>query len=54
MILDVDGVAFTYRSIPVIRDVTFSLAPHQVLAILGPNGVGKTTLLICMNAILKP
>lgn len=54
MILDVDGVAFTYRSIPVIRDVTFSLQSHQVLAILGPNGVGKTTLLKCMNAILKP
>ena len=54
MILDVDGVAFTYRSSPVIRDITFSLRPHQVLAILGPNGVGKTTLLKCMNAILRP
>ncbi|MDD3932606.1 MAG: ABC transporter ATP-binding protein [Methanoculleus sp.] len=54
MILDVDGVAFTYRSSPVIRDITFSLSPHQVLAILGPNGVGKTTLLKCMNAILRP
>ncbi|MDN5341001.1 MAG: iron complex transport system ATP-binding protein [Euryarchaeota archaeon] len=54
MILDVDGVAFTYRSSPVIRDITFDLRPHQVLAILGPNGVGKTTLLKCMNAILRP
>jgi iron complex transport system ATP-binding protein len=54
MILNVDGVAFTYRSSPVIRDITFSLRPHQVLAILGPNGVGKTTLLKCMNAILRP
>ncbi|MCE5338104.1 MAG: ABC transporter ATP-binding protein [Methanomicrobiaceae archaeon] len=54
MIIDVDGVAFTYRSSPVIRDITFSLRPHQVLAILGPNGVGKTTLLKCMNAILRP
>ncbi len=54
MILDVDGVAFTYRSSPVIQDITFDLRPHQVLAILGPNGVGKTTLLKCMNAILRP
>ena len=54
MILEVDGVAFTYRSAPVIREVTFGVRPHQILAILGPNGVGKTTLLKCMNAILKP
>ena len=54
MILEVDGVAFTYRSAPVIREITFDLEPHQVLAILGPNGVGKTTLLKCMNAILRP
>ncbi|MDV4341678.1 ABC transporter ATP-binding protein [Methanoculleus sp. YWC-01] len=54
MILDVDGVAFNYRSASVIRDITFDLRPHQVLAILGPNGVGKTTLLKCMNTILRP
>ncbi|MDN7025893.1 ABC transporter ATP-binding protein [Methanoculleus sp. FWC-SCC1] len=54
MILEVDDVAFTYRSAPVIREVTFALRPHETLAILGPNGVGKTTLLKCMNAILKP
>ncbi|KAF5042948.1 putative siderophore transport system ATP-binding protein YusV [anaerobic digester metagenome] len=54
MILDVNGVDFTYRSTPVLREITFDLAPRQVLAILGPNGVGKTTLLKCMNAILRP
>ena len=54
MILDVNGVAFTYRSAPIIQDITFDLRPHQTLAILGPNGVGKTTLLKCMNAILRP
>ena len=54
MILEVDGVAFTYRSTPVIQDIAFGVRPHQILAILGPNGVGKTTLLKCMNAILKP
>ncbi|MDI6866786.1 ABC transporter ATP-binding protein [Methanoculleus sp.] len=54
MILNVDGVAFNYRSAPVIQDIAFDLWPHQVLAILGPNGVGKTTLLKCMNAILRP
>lgn len=54
MILDVNGVAFTYRSAPVLQEITFDLAPRQILAILGPNGVGKTTLLKCMNTILRP
>lgn len=54
MILDVNGVEFQYRSKEVLRDIKFHLNNNEILAILGPNGVGKTTLLKCMNAILKP
>ncbi|MFO7899638.1 MAG: ABC transporter ATP-binding protein, partial [Planctomycetota bacterium] len=46
--------AFSYRSRPVLRDVTFQVAEGELLAILGPNGVGKTTALKCINAILRP
>ena len=38
----------------VLKDVTFDLAPGKFLAILGNNGVGKSTLLKCFNHILKP
>jgi len=54
MILHVSGLAFTYNSHPVLEEIEFSLAEGELLAILGPNGVGKTTLLKCMNAIHKP
>ncbi len=54
MILEVNGVEFQYRSKEVLTDIRFHLQKNEVLAILGPNGVGKTTLLKCMNAILKP
>jgi iron complex transport system ATP-binding protein len=54
MILEVRGVEFAYRSSDVLRDITFDIKENEIIAILGPNGVGKTTLLKCMNAILTP
>ncbi|WP_406661970.1 ABC transporter ATP-binding protein [Methanolobus sp. ZRKC3] len=54
MILEVNGVEFQYRSKEVLKDIKFHLKRNEILSILGPNGVGKTTLLKCMNAILKP
>lgn len=38
----------------VLQDLGFSVEPGEMLSILGPNGVGKTTLLRCINRILKP
>lgn len=54
MILSVSDVDFTYDSSPVLSEVDFQLANGELLAILGPNGVGKTTLLKCINAIHRP
>ncbi len=54
MILDVIGVEFRYDSRSVLRDIRFALKAGELLAILGPNGVGKTTLLKCINANLRP
>ncbi|KAF1076164.1 ABC transporter ATP-binding protein [Methanogenium sp. MK-MG] len=54
MILDINDVSFTYRSSDVLHDVSFAVKPGEVVSILGPNGVGKTTLLRCINAILAP
>ncbi len=54
MILNVDGVEFGYPSRPVLRDVSFTVTPEEFVAVLGPNGVGKTTLLRCVNALLRP
>ena len=54
MILDVQGVSFSYRSRPVLHELTFRVDDGELIAILGPNGVGKTTALKCVNAILRP
>ena len=41
--LVVEGLRKSYRNRPVIRDVSLRLARGEVVALLGPNGSGKTT-----------
>ncbi len=53
MIFDVKEVEFGYQRTSTIKDISFSVNKGDVLTILGPNGVGKTTLLKCLNRVLN-
>ena len=50
----IKGVEFGYSSEPVLKDVRLELEGAQMISILGPNGVGKSTLIHCINKILRP
>ncbi|HWQ67651.1 MAG TPA: ABC transporter ATP-binding protein [Methanospirillum sp.] len=54
MILSIDNLSFQYSSRTILSDIRFSLGAHEILAIMGPNGVGKTTLLKCINRLITP
>src|SRR5208283_2963782 len=45
-----DHVNFEYRKgEPVLKDLSFSVAPGQKIAIVGPTGSGKTTIMKLLN-----
>ena len=53
--MEVKHISYHYKGCPeVLKDVSFTVEPGKFLAILGNNGVGKSTLLKCFNHILKP
>ena len=54
--LAVRDVSFAYRSgAPrVVNDVSFAVAPGELVGIIGPNGSGKTTLLKMLSGALTP
>ena len=48
------GLAVGYGGPPVLRDVTFTLEPGERIALLGPNGGGKSTLFRAVLGELRP
>ena len=48
MMLQVQHLRKSYGAVTVISDVSFILNDHQHVGLIGPNGVGKSTLLRCI------
>ena len=53
MNLTVENLSFQYPSRKVLKDISLFLNRGECLSILGTNGVGKSTLLKCINRILR-
>ena len=53
-IIEVKDVWFFYNGIPVLQEINLTVHRGDFVALLGPNGGGKTTLLKLMLGLLKP
>ncbi|NNG01055.1 MAG: ABC transporter ATP-binding protein [Desulfobacteraceae bacterium] len=53
-IVKVNELDFSYGNEPVLENVSFSIRQGDFVAVIGPNGGGKTTLLKLMLGLLKP
>ena len=52
--MDVRGLRKVYGGTAVVDDVSFSVAPGEIVGILGPNGSGKTTTVECLEGLRRP
>ena len=52
--IEFDGVSFSYNGEPAVEDISFAVEQGDFMALVGPNGGGKTTLLRLALGLLRP
>jgi branched-chain amino acid transport system ATP-binding protein len=52
--LTVEGLSVPRAERLVLRDVSLEIAPGEITALLGPNGTGKSTLVLAVAGVLRP
>jgi ABC-2 type transport system ATP-binding protein len=52
--LELRGITKTFSIFPVVKDVSFTVKPGEILGYLGPNGAGKTTTIKMLAGLLEP
>lgn len=53
-LLSVKNISKAFKQRQVVKDVSFSIGPGQVVGLLGPNGAGKTTSFYMVVGLVKP
>ncbi|MFB6107288.1 MAG: ABC transporter ATP-binding protein [Haloplanus sp.] len=54
MVLDIDSLSVSYGETRIIDDLSLNCRDDEILAVLGRNGMGKTTLLRSIAGVLEP
>jgi len=54
MALELEGMTKLYKNGRGVRDISFALAPGEVLGLVGPNGSGKTTTMKAIAGLVRP
>ena len=53
-VLKLDKISFSFKQRPILDTISFNLNQGEILGLLGPNGVGKSTIFNLITGLLKP
>jgi branched-chain amino acid transport system ATP-binding protein len=53
-ILELRGVSRSFGGLRALHEVSFALAPGEIVGLIGPNGAGKTTLVNLVTGVYRP
>lgn len=53
-VLEGDRLTKYFGGLPALKEVSFTVAPGEILGLIGPNGAGKSTLLNLVNGLYSP
>ncbi|MDQ0273701.1 ABC transporter ATP-binding protein [Cytobacillus purgationiresistens] len=53
-VISVEGLKKNFKNLEVIKGIDFDLPEQKVVALLGANGAGKTTVLKTISGLIKP
>jgi len=54
LLLDIRGLRASYGAVEVLRGIDFTVARGEIVALLGTNGAGKSTILRCISGLMRP
>lgn len=52
--VELDKVQKCYNGVPVVNDLSFTIAPGEIFGLLGPNGAGKSTTIRMLTTLTSP
>ncbi len=53
-VLSAEGLAKSYGEVRAVDQVSFAVAPGEIVGLVGPNGAGKTTIINMVLGVLEP
>ena len=52
--IKIEGLKKSFSKTEVLKDINLEISKGETIAIIGPSGTGKSTLLRCLNFLERP